>query len=105
MLMEQFDLLGKLGLLTDRPNLIPGKMNGTDHASFDDAGVPAFAYNQEDANYGLNHHSQADTFDKARPDDLKQGAAVLAIMGYDAAQKAARFPRRPEKRSSEHKSA
>jgi len=97
MLEEQFRLLGGLGLLTDRPNLIPGKMNGTDHASFDDLGVPAFAYNQEDANYGLNHHSQSDTYDKARPDDLKQGAIVLAIMGLDAAQKQERFPRAPAK--------
>jgi carboxypeptidase Q len=102
MLQGQFDLLGRLGLLTDKPNLMPGKMNGTDHASFDDAGVPAFAYNQEDANYGLNHHSQADTYDKARPDDLKQGAVVLAVMGYDAAQKAERFPRKPEKRVAAH---
>jgi hypothetical protein len=103
MLQAQFDLLGKLGLLTERPNLLPGKMNGTDHASFDDAGVPAFAYNQDDANYGLNHHSQADTYDKARPDDLKQGACVLAIMGYDAAQKTERFPRKIEKPAAAQK--
>lgn len=97
-LKQQFGLLGGLGLLTDKPNLMPGKMNGTDHASFDDAGVPAFAFNQDDANYGLNHHSQSDTFDKVRPDDLKQGAAVLAILAYDASQKAAKFPRTPEKK-------
>ncbi len=97
MLAQQFDLLTTLGLVTDTPNLLPGKMNGTDHASFDDAGVPAFAFNQDEANYGLNHHSQADTFDKVRPDDLKQGAAVLAVLGYNAAEMPDRYPRTPAK--------
>jgi len=69
-------------------------MNGTDHASFDDAGVPAFAFNQDGAEYGLTHHSQSDTFDKARPDDLKQGAVVLAILGLHAAQMTDRYPRK-----------
>lgn len=96
-LAQQFDLLTSLGLVTDTPTLLPGKMNGTDHASFDDAGVPAFAFNQQDANYNLNHHSQADTFDKVRPDDLKQGAAVLAILGYNAAEMPDRYPRTPAK--------
>lgn len=92
-LSRQFDVLKQLGLLTDEANLIPGKMNGTDHASFDDAGVPAFAFNQDGAEYGMTHHSQSDTFDKVRPDDLKQGACVLAILAFDAAQNPERYPR------------
>lgn len=95
MLNAQFEQLKALGLLTDEIDLQPNKMNGTDHASFDDAGVPAFAFEQEEANYELNHHSQGDTFDKVRPDDLKQGACSLAIMGYNAAQMPERYPRSP----------
>ncbi len=97
MLAAQFALLRPLGLLTDDANLLPGKMNGTDHASFDDAGVPAFAFNQESAEYGLTHHSQSDTFDKIRPDDLKQGVCVLAIFALTAAQSDAAYPRTPAK--------
>lgn len=93
MLSTQFEQLNGLGLLTDPIDLQDFKMNGTDHASFDDAGVPAFAFEQEEANYELNHHSQGDTFDKVRPDDLKQGACALAIMGYNAAQMPDRYPR------------
>ncbi len=37
---------------------------GTDHASFDDAGVPGFQVIQDGAEYSLTHHSQSDTFDK-----------------------------------------
>lgn len=95
LLEQQFGILNDLGLLTSSPNLIPGKMNGTDHASFDDAGVPAFAFNQEGAEYGLTHHSQSDTFDKAIPEDLKQGACVLAVLAYNAAQMPERYPRKP----------
>ena len=97
MLTAQFALLQAAGLMTDAPNLLPGKMNGTDHASFDDAGVPAFAFNQESIEYGLTHHSQSDTFDKARPDDLKQGACVLALFALTAAQSTETYPRAPAK--------
>src|SRR2546429_7384621 len=49
---------------------------GTDHASFNDAGVPGFYCIQEPAEYGKTHHSQSDTFDKVWKDDLVQGAQV-----------------------------
>jgi hypothetical protein len=99
MLEQQFAFLNDLGLLTDTPNLLPGKMNGTDHASFDAVGVPAFAFNQEPIEYGLTHHSQSDTFDKARPDDLKQGACVLAILASNAALMPETYPRAAVKAS------
>src|SRR2546425_2385418 len=44
---------------------------GTDHASFNDAGVPGFYCIQEPAEYGKTHHSQSDTFDKVWKDDLR----------------------------------
>lgn len=95
LLQTQFDALKAMGLLTDAPNLLPGRMNGTDHASFDDAGVPAFAFNQDSAEYSLTHHSQSDTFDKVREGDLKQGACVLAILAHQAADMADAYPRSP----------
>lgn len=93
-LAGEFANLQALGLLTEKTTLHPGKMNGTDHASFDDAGVPAFAFYQDSAEYSLTHHSQSDTFDKVRPDDLKQGACVMAILAYNATTNETPYPRK-----------
>ena len=68
---------------------------GTDHASFNDAGVPGFYCIQEPAEYGKTHHSQSDTFDKVWKDDLVQGAQVLAVWAYNVAQLPEMLPRRP----------
>jgi len=68
---------------------------GTDHASFDDVGVPGFFCMQYGAEYNKTHHSQSDTFDKAWKDDLTQGAQVLAAWAYNTAQLPAMLPRRP----------
>src|SRR6267142_1549790 len=68
---------------------------GTDHASFDDAGVPGFLVIQDGAEYGLTHHSQSDTFDKVWKDELNQGAQVLAAWAYNTAQLPVLLPRRP----------
>ena len=68
---------------------------GTDHASFDDAGVPGFQVIQDGAEYSLTHHSQSDTFDKVWKDDLNQGAQVLAAWAYNTAQLPTMMPRRP----------
>jgi Zn-dependent M28 family amino/carboxypeptidase len=68
---------------------------GTDHASFDDAGVPGFWCIQYGAEYTKTHHSQSDTFDKAWKDGLDQGAQVLAAWAYNTAQLPAMLPRRP----------
>ena len=67
---------------------------GTDHASFDDAGVPGFFAVQDFAEYFKTHHSQSDTFDKVWKDDLNQGAQVLAAWAYTTAQLPEMLPRR-----------
>jgi hypothetical protein len=54
-------------------------LGGSDHASFDRAGVPGFLFRQETADYRFSHHSQADTLDRAREADLVQGAQVMAV--------------------------
>jgi carboxypeptidase Q len=68
---------------------------GTDHLSFDNAGVPGFFCIQDLAEYRLTHHSQSDTFDKVWSDDLNQGAQVLAAWAYNTAQLPGLLPRRP----------
>jgi len=83
--------LGELKLL--EPRMV--RSFGTDHASFDDVGVPGFWCVQNGAEYSKTHHSQSDTFDKVWKDDLNQGAQVLAAWAYNTAQLPAMLPRRP----------
>jgi hypothetical protein len=54
-------------------------MGGSDHASFEQAGVPGFAVQQDMSEYRLTHHSQSDTLDKAHEADLIQGVQVMAV--------------------------
>jgi carboxypeptidase Q len=70
---------------------------GSDHVPFDEAGVPAFWCEQEVADYDKMHHSQADTLEHVRWDDLTQGAQVLAVFAYNVAQLPEMLPRKTVK--------
>jgi carboxypeptidase Q len=80
-------------------------MGGSDHASFDAAGVPGFWVIQEPLDYDQTHHSQADTFDEAREDKLIQGAQVLAAWAYNVAQLPELLPRKPATKPAAESSA
>jgi carboxypeptidase Q len=86
-----------LAPLTELKLLEPSMVRtfGTDHASFDDVGVPGFWCIQNMAEYTKTHHSQSDTFDKVWKDDLNQGAQVLAAWAYNTAGLPGMLPRRP----------
>jgi Zn-dependent M28 family amino/carboxypeptidase len=73
---------------------------GSDHVSFDEAGVPGFWCVQDPADYDKTHHSQADTIDRVRWDDLMEGAQVLAVFAYNVAQLPELLPRKPAKAAS-----
>jgi carboxypeptidase Q len=79
-----------LGLL--EPSL--RSLNGSDHNSFDAVGVPGFWAIQDVGDYPKTHHSQADTFDRVKPDELMQGAQVLATWAYNVAQLPEMLPRK-----------
>jgi carboxypeptidase Q len=70
---------------------------GSDHVPFDEAGVPGFWCVQDNADYDKTHHSQADTVDRVRWDDLTEGAQVLAVFAYNVAQLPDLLPRKPAK--------
>jgi carboxypeptidase Q len=70
---------------------------GSDHVPFDEAGVPAFWCVQDNADYDKTHHSQADTLDRVRWDDLTEGAQVLALFAYNVAELPEMLPRKPGK--------
>ncbi|HMI52628.1 MAG TPA: M20/M25/M40 family metallo-hydrolase [Candidatus Saccharimonadales bacterium] len=67
---------------------------GSDHVPFDEAGVPGFWSVQEVADYDRMHHSQADTVDHVRWDNLTEGAQVLAVFAYNVAQLPGLLPRK-----------
>lgn len=68
-------------------------MGGTDHLSFNNAGVPGFACLQEMDEYRLTHHTQSDTFDKAKEPFLIQGAQVVAVTALRIANLPELLPR------------
>ncbi|MBV9443587.1 MAG: hypothetical protein JO217_12965 [Acidobacteriaceae bacterium] len=68
---------------------------GTDHLSFDDAGLPAFQFIQDPLDYEtLTHHSDVDTYSHAIPEDLMQASAVIATLVYDIANRSEMSPRK-----------
>ena len=74
-----------------------GRMGGSDHMSFEGAGVPGFAFQQDMSEYRFTHHSQSDTFDKAHEADLAHGAQCMAILALRVANLKDLLPRdKPE---------
>ena len=72
--------------------------SNTDHASFDDIGLPAFQFIQDDIEYFTKTwHATMDLYDHALEEDLKQGATIMAGFAYDAAMRDERIPRKPAK--------
>jgi hypothetical protein len=64
----------------------------SDHVEFLVAGVPAYFCIQAPAHYGEAHHSQADTFDLVVPDEINQGAGVMAAWAWNVSQLPEPFP-------------
>jgi len=71
---------------------------GSDHVPFDEAGVPGFWCVQDPADYDKTHHSQADTLERVKWDELTQGAEVLAVFAYNTAQFGEMVPRKAAKK-------
>jgi carboxypeptidase Q len=71
-------------------------MMGTDHLSFLPHGVPAFSVVQDSAEYRKTHHTESDTVDKVYPDEINQGAKVLAAWAYSVAMLPEILPRDPK---------
>jgi carboxypeptidase Q len=54
----------------------------TDIEPLADKGVPVFGIWQNGLTYFTYHHSAADTLDKVDPEQLRENAACMAVMGY-----------------------
>ena len=65
---------------------IPAGIGSTDHVSFREAGIPGFNPVQDYVTYDVRtHHTNVDTYERVREEDLKQNAIVLAWFVYNAA--------------------
>lgn len=58
----------------------------SDHVEFLDKGVPAYFCMQLPDHYREAHHSQTDTFDKVIPDQINEGAALLAAWAWNVSE-------------------
>ena len=68
----------------------------TDHEMMSQIGLPAFQFIQDPLDYNsMVHHTDLDTFDHLRPDDLRQAAVILATVLLDAADFEEPLPGKP----------
>jgi carboxypeptidase Q len=68
---------------------------GTDHVFLSRLGLPAFQFIQDPLDYETRvHHTDLDTFDHLRPQDLRQAAVVLATVLVAAANTDKPLPRK-----------
>jgi len=69
---------------------------GTDHQSFDAVGLPGFQFIQDEIEYSTRtHHTNMDSYNHLREDDLKQIATIVAAFVYNTAQRDEKLPRKP----------
>lgn len=69
---------------------------GTDHLFFSSLGLPAFQFIQDPLDYGSRlHHTNIDTFDHLKAEDMRQGAVILAAFLLQAANSDKPLPRLP----------
>ena len=86
--LAPFDAMGA-GAVVAEPT------GGTDHVFLSRVGLPAFQFIQDPLDYETRvHHSDLDTFDHLRGDDLRQAAVVLAGVLLQSANSDEVLPRR-----------
>ncbi len=70
--------------------------SGTDHLSFDSAGLPGFQFIQDPLEYGRGYHTVMDTFERLDFSDLRHNAIITAAFAWFAAQRDIKLPGKPE---------
>lgn len=69
---------------------------GSDHVSFDAAGLPGWHFIQDEIEYNtLTHHTNLDTAERFLPEDLRKNATVVAIFAMLTANRDELMPRKP----------
>jgi Zn-dependent M28 family amino/carboxypeptidase len=76
--------------------VVASKTGGTDHVFMQAVGLPAYQFIQDPLDYdSRTHHSDVDTFDHLKADDLRQAAVIMASFLWNAANADAPLPRSP----------
>lgn len=70
--------------------------SGTDHLSFNSAGLPGFQFIQDEIEYDRTYHTPMDTYERLVFSDLKVNAIITASFAYNAAMMDSLFPRKPQ---------
>jgi hypothetical protein len=73
------DVLSSFG--SNLLQIVP-KSPETDIEPLAEKGVPAFGIWQNGLTYFTYHHTPADTLDKVVPEELRENAACMAVMGF-----------------------
>jgi hypothetical protein len=77
-------------------HITPANTGGTDHQSFDAAGLPGFQFIQDPMDYGTRtHHFSQDLYERLVPRDMMHNATTIATLVYLAANRNDLFPRKP----------
>jgi len=75
----------------------PRAVGSTDHAAFDEIGLPAFQFMVDRLEYrSRTHHSNMDVFDRVQREDMVQQATVTAVFAFLAAMQDEKMPRKPQ---------
>jgi carboxypeptidase Q len=73
---------------------VPDRIGNTDHLSFTAVGLPGFNPVQDYVTYDVRtHHTNMDTPERVREDDMKQAAIIFASFAWHAAARDQKLPR------------
>jgi hypothetical protein len=77
-------------------HLTAGNTGGTDHQSFDGAGLPGWQFIQDPMDYNsMTHHTNLDSYERLVPDDMRKNATIAAAFAMLAANREDKLPRKP----------
>lgn len=93
-LLPVLDVLRPVGATAIRPT---DRSPGSDIEPLVAAGVPGIGIIQDGRHYFDYHHTAADTLDKVDPQELRENAAAMAVMGYVLAAMPEPLPRETTK--------
>jgi len=84
---------GVLGVINSRSR----GLGGSDHTSFNQAGLPGIGVQQDPIEYGSHTwHTNLDTYERIIEDDVKKSAIVIAATVYALAMRDTLLPRYPK---------
>jgi Zn-dependent M28 family amino/carboxypeptidase len=88
--LASFQDLGVMGATTTRSR----QRGGTDHTSFNEAGLPGIGISQDPIQYQSHTwHTNLDTYERIVEEDVKKSAIVIAAAVYQVAMRSELLPR------------